>query len=160
MGGKVRAEAPAGFLQLVAGLGGSPERVLAAAGLSAADLADPEHPIEIETVMRLADAAARALGDDHLGLHAGDLVDLGLFGTLLYAVFNAPTVGAALYNLEHYARSHLRGPRISVRIHGGEVQLELVLFQEAKERLDVAGVSVLDRREARKRRLPVRRLAE
>jgi len=59
MSDKVRAEAPAALVQLAKSLGASPERLLAAAGMTAADLVDPERPIEIASVMRIADAAAR-----------------------------------------------------------------------------------------------------
>jgi AraC-like DNA-binding protein len=127
MAGKVRAEAPADYLRLVATLGGSPERVLAAAGVTTADLADPERPIDIETVMRIADAAAGEVGDECLGLHAGRLVDLGVLGMLTYAVLNAPTVGTALRNFERYARSHFRGPRIALTIDGDEARLALLV---------------------------------
>src|SRR5437016_1528485 len=127
MSGKVRAEAPARLLELMAARGGSPERVLAAAGISAADLADLDRPIEIETVMRLVDAAAHEMGDDCFGLHGGSLIDFGVLGMLAYAVLNAPTVGTALRNFERYARSHFRGPRISLEIEGHEAQLSLVL---------------------------------
>ena len=91
MSGKVRAEASARLLELIATLGGSPERVLTAAGVAAADLADLDRPIEIETVMRFVDAAAHEMGDDCFGLHAGSLIDFGVLGVLTYAVLNAPT---------------------------------------------------------------------
>ena len=127
MSGKVRAEASARLLELIATLGGSPERVLTAAGVAAADLADLDRPIEIETVMRFVDAAAHEMGDDCFGLHAGSLIDFGVLGVLTYAVLNAPTVGTALRNFERYARSHFRGPRICLEIDGHEARFSLVL---------------------------------
>src|SRR5439155_14084713 len=123
MSGTVRAEAPGRLLELVRALGGSPERVLAAAGVTADDFADPDRPIEVEVVLRLVDAAAHEVGDDRFGLHAGSRTDYGALGVLTYAVLNAPTVGTALRNFERYARSHFRGPRIN----GDEARLELVL---------------------------------
>jgi len=126
MAGKVRAEAPAGYLQLVAALGASPERILAAAGVTA-DLADPERLVEIETVMRIAEAAARELGDECLGLHTGGRVDLGVFGMLTYAILNAPTVGTALRNFERYARSHFQGPRITLTVDKDEAWLAFLV---------------------------------
>ena len=127
MSGTVRAEAPGRLFELVRALGGSPERVRAAAGVAAADFTDPERPIEVETALRLMDAAAHEVGDDHFGLHAGGLMDYGTLGVLTYAVLNAPTVGTALRNFERYARSHFRGPRIRLETDGDEARLELVL---------------------------------
>jgi len=127
MSGTVRAEAPGRLLELVRALGGSPERVLAAAGVTADDFADPDRPIEVEVVLRLIDAAAHEVGDDRFGLHAGSRMDYGALGVLTYAVLNAPTVGTALRNFERYARSHFRGPRIRLEIDGDEARLELVL---------------------------------
>src|SRR5438034_588934 len=127
MSGTVRAEAPGRLLELVRALGGSPERVLAAGGVTADDFADPDRPIEVEVVLRLIDAAAHEVGDDRFGLHAGSRMDYGALGVLTYAVLNAPTVGTALRNFERYARSHFRGPRIRLEIDGDEARLELVL---------------------------------
>src|SRR5262249_9542877 len=127
MSGKVRAEGPARLLQLVAALGGSRDRVLAAAGTTAAHLADVERSIDIETVMRLMDAAAREVGDDCFGIHAGNMIDLGALGPLTYAVLNAPTVGTGLRNFERYARSHFRGPRIALTTEGPEARLALLV---------------------------------
>src|SRR5207302_5131812 len=90
MSGTVRAEAPGRLFELVRALGGSPERVLAAAGVTAANFADPDRPIEVETALRLMDAAAHEVGDDHFGLHAGGLMDYGTLGVLTYAGLNAP----------------------------------------------------------------------
>jgi AraC-like DNA-binding protein len=127
MSGTVRAETSARLLELIAALGGSPERVLAAAGVTAADLADLDRPIEMETEIRLVDAAAHQMGDDYFGLHAGSLLDFQVLGVLTYAVLNAPTVGTGLRNFERYARLHFRGPRISVGIDGHEAQLSFVV---------------------------------
>lgn len=125
--GMVRAEAPARILEVVAALGGSPRRVLDATGIVAAELADTDRPIEVETHLQLIDAAARESGDDCFGLHAGALIELEWFGLLTYAVFNAPTVGTALRNLERYARLHFRGPRIVLTSDGNEAQFGLEL---------------------------------
>jgi AraC-like DNA-binding protein len=127
MPGKVRAEAPAALLNLVGSMGGSRERLLRALGVTAAELTDPERLVDIDTVMRLADAAARELGDDCLGLHIGTRVDFGVFGMLTYAVFNAPTVATALRNFERYARAHFHGPRIVLSVDRNEARLAFVV---------------------------------
>ena len=152
MSDKVRAEAPAALLQLAASLGAPAERLLAAAGVTAADLADPDRPIEIATVMRLADAAARELGNDCLGLQVGKIVDLGVFGMLAYAVFNAPTVATALRNFERYARAHFRGPRITMTVAGDEARLAFTVDvadgvprRQHAEAAAVVGVRILRR---------------
>jgi len=97
--------------------------VLAAAGLREADLADPDRLLELDPVLRLAQAAAEAAGDDCLGLHLGESWDLGGLGVLSYAVLNAPTVGTGLRNLDRYGRSHLQGGRIALALEAGEARL-------------------------------------
>src|SRR5689334_10320891 len=92
LGKMMRAGGAAGVLDAVAGRGGSPGRVLEAAGLTAADLADADRLLEVEQVMDLFEAAARETGDDCFGLHIGTRYAFASVGPLVYAVLNAPTV--------------------------------------------------------------------
>jgi AraC-like DNA-binding protein len=97
--------------------------VLGAAGLTEADLADPDRLLELDAVLRLSQAAAEAAGDDCLGLHRGESWDLGGLGVLSYAVLNAPSVGTGLRNLDRYGRSHLQGGRIALALASRQARL-------------------------------------
>jgi AraC-like DNA-binding protein len=119
----MRAGAAAGVLAAVAAGGGSPERVLAAAGLGADDLADADRLIEVDRVAALFEAAARETGDDCFGLHLGETYDFSAIGALSYVVLNAATVGTALANFERYARAHMTHGRIAVARRGAAAEL-------------------------------------
>jgi len=71
LGKVMRAGGAAGVLDAVAKQGGSIARVLAAAGLTAEELADPDGLLDVEQVMALFEAGARETGDDCFGLHLG-----------------------------------------------------------------------------------------
>jgi AraC-like DNA-binding protein len=119
----MRAGATAGVLAAVAAGGGSPERVLAAAGLTAKDLGDVDRLIDAERVARRFEEAARDTGDPCFGLHLGETYDFAAIGALSYAVLNAPTVGTGLANFERYAHAHMTHGRIAVERHGDEAVL-------------------------------------
>jgi AraC-like DNA-binding protein len=116
----MRAGGAAGLLDAIAANGGSVERVLQAAGLSASDLADPDHWVDLEKVLRLDDAAAREVGDDAFGLKVGLTYDPNALGVLAYAVLNAPIVDTALRNFERYGHTHMEGAHIVFECRGGE----------------------------------------
>jgi len=117
----IRAAAAAGAVH---GLSqGLRRQALAEAGLSEADLRDPDRLLQLETVLALTGAAARVAGDDCHGLHLGAEWDLGELGVLSYAVLNAPTVGTGLRNLDRYGRVHVQGGRITLRESAGEARL-------------------------------------
>jgi AraC-like DNA-binding protein len=108
----------------VAARGASAEQVLAEAGLQPSALEDGDRLLDLEEVLRLTDAAARATGDDAFGLHLGLAWDLGGgLGLLSYAVLNAPTVATALRNFERYGRVHIQGGRIGLEHEGREALL-------------------------------------
>jgi AraC-like DNA-binding protein len=121
---RIRAGAALGMLDFLRASGGRPEPVLAAAGLTESDLADPDRMLQLEGVLRLAAAVAEAVDDAHFGLHYGLGWDLGGgLGILSYAVLNAPTVGTALRNFERYARAHIQGGRIQLEVDGTDARL-------------------------------------
>jgi AraC-like DNA-binding protein len=143
---RIRAGAALGILEGVSARAASPERVLAAAGLTAPELADPDRMLELERVLRLTEAAARETGDDTFGLHQGLGWDLGGgLGVLSYAVLNAPTVGTALRNFERYGRTHIQGGRIGLAHEGDEALLvyELGVADHELARQHVEGAAAV-----------------
>lgn len=121
----MRAGTATGLLEAVTAGGGRVERVLAAAGLSFDDLADPERMLPAERVVALFDAAADDLGDDAFGLHFAERYDFAALGTLSYAILNAPHVHTALANFERYARTQWEGGGLRLEIAGGDARVVL-----------------------------------
>ena len=130
----MRAGGAAGLLDAVVVRGGSTARVLASAGVDAADLADPDRLLAVEQVVALFEAAARETGDDAFGLHLGTTYDFASVGALAYAVLNAPTVHVALHNFTRYGRTFVQGGDITLEEHGDEVRLGYVLDVADRER--------------------------
>ncbi len=120
---RMRAGGAAGVLELVAASGGSPSRVLANAGLSAADLDDPDRLLDTSRIALLFEAAARETGDDAFGLHLGERYLLASLGAVSYAVLNAPSVETALRNLDRYGRIQLQGGRLALERRGTAAML-------------------------------------
>ncbi|MEX2208263.1 MAG: AraC family transcriptional regulator [Myxococcota bacterium] len=108
------------MLEAIAKRGGSVASVLRKAGLRQRDLADPEHFVDLEKMLVLQDEAAREVGDDTLGLTLALTYNPSRLGVLAYALFNAPTVGVALHNLERYAHTLLHGVRVVIEMRGSE----------------------------------------
>lgn len=99
---KLRASLVTAVLQFVAGSGGDPARVRAAAGLREGDLLDPDRMLAIEHLAAVHTAAAEEMRNDAFGLHVGANFELEGLGLLTYAVLNAPTVEVGLKNLVRY----------------------------------------------------------
>jgi AraC-like DNA-binding protein len=108
------------LLDAITASGGSPERVLEAAGLRASDIADPDHWVDLEKLLILDDAAARELGDEAFGLKLGLTYDPSSLGVLAYAVLHAPNVDTAVRNFERYGHTHMEGARIVFETRGAE----------------------------------------
>ena len=134
LGKMMRAGGAAGVLDAVAERGGSPDRVLEAAGLTAADLADADRLLEVEQMMDLFEAAARETGDDCFGLHIGTTYAFASVGPLVYAVLNAPTVGVAVQNWARYGRTFVQGGAVTVDRDGASVRLGYALDVDDPER--------------------------
>jgi len=95
-----------GLAQAVADAGANPDEVLPDIGLSRAELASPEGFIPCAIFARALDRAAAASGDCVFGLHFGARYNPKNIGALAYAVFNSPTVGAALESAARYIHLH------------------------------------------------------
>ncbi|MDD3763311.1 MAG: AraC family transcriptional regulator [Nevskiales bacterium] len=72
-----------------------------ASGLDA-DLNDRDGRVPEALAAELFDRAAAALGDDALGLHAGEQIRPGHYGALGYVAMNSATLGEALDSLRRY----------------------------------------------------------
>jgi AraC-like DNA-binding protein len=101
-----RASAPL-LWPLLTGLramGVNVEAVVARAGLSLEQLADPDTRIPIESAVDVAVAADAEIGDDAFGLHLAEHYQPGVFGVLDYLAHSSHTLGDALRRLCRYNR--------------------------------------------------------
>jgi AraC-like DNA-binding protein len=148
VGKKMRAGGAAGVLDAVTAQGGSPARVLAAVGLTTADLDDPDRLLEVEQVLGLFAAAARETGDDCFGLHLGTTYRFESVGALVYAVLNAPTVEVAVQNLARYGRTFVQGGALTLDRDGAQVRVGYVLDVDDPElcRQHAEGAAVVNTR--------------
>jgi AraC-like DNA-binding protein len=73
---RIRAGLVTTVLHFVAGAGGHPARVRAAAGLREGDLLDPERMLEVDRLAAIVACAAGELEDPAFGLHLGANFDL------------------------------------------------------------------------------------
>lgn len=122
---KLRAGLVTAVLQFVAGSGGDPGRVRAAAGLREGDLLDPDRMLEIDRLAAVLAAAADELRDDVFGLHLGANFDLEGLGLLTYAVLNAPTVEIGFNNLVRYLGTLVEGAEAELATRRGVASLRM-----------------------------------
>jgi len=119
----VRASLVTAVLHFVAGSGGDPARVRAAAGLRDGDLLDPDRMLEIDRLAAVLANAADELRDSVFGLHLGAKFDLEAFGLVTYAVLNASTVEIGIRNLVRYMSSLVEGADAELSVRRGVAAL-------------------------------------
>ena len=124
---KVRSELVSTVLQFVAGAGGNPARVRAAAGIRPGDLLDPARLIDFDLLAAALAHAADDLGDPSFGLHLGANFHLEGLGLVTYAVLNAGTVEIGLQNLVRYLDSLVQGLRPELATKRGETTLRIAI---------------------------------
>jgi len=124
---KVRAELVTTVLQFVAGAGGNPARVRAAAGLRPGDLLDPARLLDLDLFAAALARAADDLRDPAFGLHLGANFHLEALGLVSYAVLNAATVDIGLQNLVRYLDCLVQGLRPELGTRRGETLLRLAV---------------------------------
>ena len=116
---RIRAGLVTAVLQFVAGSGGDPARVRAAAGLRDGDLLDPDRMLELDRLAATVAGAADELGDPAFGLHLGANFDLGALGLVTYAVLNASTVEIGMNNLVRYVGTLVEGAQAEIETARG-----------------------------------------
>ncbi|MEW9899340.1 AraC family transcriptional regulator [Chitinivorax sp. PXF-14] len=95
--------------QLVQALGGDPQQVCAAAGLSQAVIEAEEIPVRFNQVVQFFDLAARFCATPDFGLRLSERQTLAVLGPLWPLIQNAPTVKQMLLDLKQYSSLHSRG---------------------------------------------------
>lgn len=122
-----------GVLAFVPGLllrfGVNPVEVLAAAGLSAHALDNPEACIPYVAAGRLLEVAAEKTHCPHFGLEVGkklDTTSLGLVGQLMR---NAPTVGAAILDFASHQHRNAHGGVVYVLLDNHQAFFGYAIYQ-------------------------------
>jgi AraC-like DNA-binding protein len=114
----MRCASLAGLEGLLARRGASLERVCAAVGVDPRKVAEPEHRLPVRRFVALLEEAARASGDDHIGLRLGCSHGPDSFGPLADAILHAPDVAAAIANVSRYFHMHQEGAQLELGVEG------------------------------------------
>jgi AraC-like DNA-binding protein len=93
---QIRARVLTGYRPLVRELGGSPDPLLKAFGLLAAEASDGDQMIDLRRVIGLYEATAAKLDCPDFGLRLSAYHSLEMGGPVALAAYNAPTVGDSI----------------------------------------------------------------
>jgi len=83
------------------------EPLLAEAGLTLAQISDPDADLRLDTVLNLFQAAAQRTQDQSFGLHYAEVFPRGGTGLIGQLLLTAPTVRDGIKAVAHYARVHV-----------------------------------------------------
>ena len=105
----VRSSAYEGYKTLVTELGADPEACLRAAGVDSGLLADPDHWTRYRSFLMALHGAATATSTPHFGLLLSRKQTFAVLGAVGFAMMEAPTIHAAIDNLNRYLHLHNSG---------------------------------------------------
>jgi AraC-like DNA-binding protein len=100
---QVRSQSVGPLLALVRQRGGDPVALSARFGLDESAEAENDVAITVPALKGLFDAAAEAIGDADLGLHAALSLQRGRYGLVEYATFSAPTLWQGMERLVRFS---------------------------------------------------------
>jgi AraC-like DNA-binding protein len=123
-GPTVRASLLAGFDAFLAKRDIALPPLLAATGLKASDLENPDALISLNAVASLLENAAIKAGDACLGLHFAEAIPPGASGLLGHLLISAPTVRDAIEGIERYTGLVMSPISVSFKQKGGRGILE------------------------------------
>ena len=114
----MRCASLTGLDALLARRGASLAQVCAAVGVNPAQLSQPEGRLPVHRFVALLEEAARASGDDSIGLRLGCLHGPDSFGPLGDAIVQSADVAGAIANVARYFFVHQEGANLELRIEG------------------------------------------
>ena len=123
----IRSATLNGYIEVARSVGLDPYRLVAAHGLPAACLADPELRIPMTAVARLLEDSAARSGRPDFGLRLAERRSLSNLGVLALLVREQPTIRKALEALAGYMHLHSDGLRLTIAEHAGLVTIGLVV---------------------------------
>lgn len=103
---KVLAAAATGTVSFFEKYGGDIDRIFGCAGLQVDDLSNPLAELNLGQYCALFEEAAKQTGNNNIGLQFGQNFAPKQLGMLGYSAISAPTLAAALINLEQYFPAH------------------------------------------------------
>ncbi len=121
----IRSGAIDGYQQLVLRLGQNPVELIAAAGLSDAQLRNPNTYVSYSKLAELLEISASACNAPRFGLLLSELQTSSVLGELAITLSQQPTVGDALDSVNRYLYLHARGVRLNKVKTGDTITLEL-----------------------------------
>ena len=89
--------------------------LLRKAGLTRAQIDNPDVRITVQSQIKFLDLAAKALGDEWLGFHLAQAVDLREAGLLYYVMASSEMLRDALQRCAHYSGINNEGVRMTYR---------------------------------------------
>jgi len=136
-----------GLAQAIKDAGANPDELFREVELDSSALSSAEGFIPCAAFARLLDRAAAVSGDRAFGLHFGASFDPKDIGALAYAVFNSPTVGAALETVGRYIHVHNAAAQVSLREEANDLNdfqydLKNLAFEEPRQFVEY-GMAVL-----------------
>ena len=129
----IRAGSLWGYVQLTRFLTHDPAPLMAEAGLSEADLDNPDRYISRPAVVALLELSAERFKCSDFGLRLGSMQDIYILGALAFAMRNAPELRGALETMIRHVNFH--APLVSIHTEPGDNADEelLVFYHEGDE---------------------------
>jgi len=134
----VRARALGGYLTLINQLGGNSDVLLQAAGLTSAQLEDPDSTIGLARAVNLLELSARELKVKDLGLRLASFQDISVLGPAALLMRYAATIGEALDAIRCNLSYH--SPGINLELEAGQrdgytqIRVHLVIPTQVSKR--------------------------
>lgn len=122
----IRSGAIAGYQRLVSQLGQNPVELIEAAGLSNAQLRNPNTYVSYSKLAGLLEISAGACDAPLFGLMLSEMQTSSVLGELAITLSQQPTVGDALASVNRYLYLHARGVHLNPVDRGDLLALELV----------------------------------
>src|SRR5262245_36908442 len=104
-------------------VGYDPVPFLRAQGIDRDTLLEHDAMVPMSACVALLAEAVRTTGDDNLGLHIAEQVELGSFDVHFYAMVSSPTLGAAFERVCRYQRLIHETSRVQLETSGDHAVL-------------------------------------
>ncbi len=122
----IRSGAIDGYQRLVSQLGRNPVALIEAAGLSNAQLRNPNTYVSYSKLAELLELSASACDAPLFGLMLSELQTSSVLGELAITLTQQPTVGDALASVNQYLYLHAMGVHVNQVTMGDSITLQLV----------------------------------
>ncbi len=100
--------------------------LLAAAGLTRAEVSDPDGRIPVEKMTALWREASARAGDPDIALHAAEALPFGAYAVIDFLARTSTTIGAALERISRYFPLINNVIELPIEVAGEQVRLDMV----------------------------------